>query len=76
MRVDRLVQVAAVVAALAVVWGCGKTTEPGGVPSTRPAVFPAFALADSNRNAPTYGQPVRENHLAGRAAVVYFGWAT
>ncbi len=74
MQRIRMAQVAAVAATLAVAWGCNKATQPG-VPG-KPAVFPAFALADSNRNAPTYAQPVRENYLAGRAAVVYFGWAT
>ena len=88
MRINRIVQVAATMAILAVAVGCGTTTQPA-VP-TRPATFPTFALADTNRNTPTYGHIVTRDSLvsatfaqsenpgstAMRASVVYFGWST
>ena len=88
MRINRIVQVATTMAVLAVAVGCGTTTQPT-VP-TRPATFPSFALADTNRNTPTYGHIVTRDSLvsmtfsqtenpgsaATRASVVYFGWST
>lgn len=88
MRIERIVQVVAVAATLAVVWGCGTTHQP--VVHAYPAKFPTFALADTNRNTPTYGHIVTRDSLesttfaqtenpgsaAMRASVVYFGWST
>ncbi len=89
MRAVRMVELAVAVAACVIAWGCGGgTTQP---PVTgRPATFPAFALADSNRNTVTYGRTVTRDSLlsatfaheanpgthAPQASVVYFGWST
>ena len=88
MRIERIVQLVAVAATLAAAWGCGATNQP--VVSTHPVKFPTFALADTNRNTPTYGRIVTRDSLlsttfaqtenpgapATRASVVYFGWST
>ncbi len=88
MRVVGIAQISAWGAALTLLWGCGNTNQP--VVRMRPAVFPTFALADSNRNTVTYGRTVTRDSLlsatfaqhenpgsrATRASVVYFGWST
>lgn len=89
MRPVRMVQLAATAAVIAAAWGCGGTTVQPPV-TGKPATFPAFALADSNRSTPTYGRTVTRDSLlsatfartanpggrAGQASVVYFGWST
>ena len=80
---------AAMAAILSVVLGCGGGTTQPPIAS-RPATFPTFALADSNRNTPTYGSSITRDSWARatfmqsenpgsratRASVVYFGWST
>ena len=76
----------ALVALLALAAGC--VTKPQH--QTKPETFSAFALPDSNRNAPTYGATITRDSLfsatfcgvmnpgtrATRVAVVYFGLPT